>query len=282
MTVLRWIGLALVTLMALAIVSPPVAAQLNRVSPRQIVCGVGKILAGGAAGMACNASLGLGTGVPDATHPLNITTSSNGQQSAFFWNTSTGTAAYQELTVKADTARMTFSVEGINSSDAPGKERGQIYSATGGGTAATDGIDIISCEAATPTGCFTQFTTNGYPGTATRAKIDVNGLTLSNGTAIQSTTTTGLAVANVGANSCGTTAASIAGSNLMNVITVGATSGTQCRIAFTFAAATEWDCVPTDSTTTGAVRATPVDTTHTDIVGSFTAGDKVTSICVAR
>lgn len=93
---------------------------------------------------------------------------------------------------------------------------------------------------------------------------------------------TGLAVANVGANSCGTSAATIAGGNNAFVITVGATAGTQCRVAFTVAATTEWDCTVTDSTTTIATRSTPVDTTHTDFLGAFVAGDKVTGVCFPR
>lgn len=96
------------------------------------------------------------------------------------------------------------------------------------------------------------------------------------------TSGSGLGVANVGANSCGTSAATIAGGNNAFVITVGATSGTQCRVAFTFAAATEWDCAANDDTTTVAVRVTPVDTTHTDFIGTFTAGDKVSGICFPR
>lgn len=107
------------------------------------------------------------------------------------------------------------------------------------------------------------------------------------GTAITSGTTllsngSGMAVANVGANSCGTSAASIAGNNNAFVITVGATSGSQCRVAFTVTAATEWDCTVTDSTTTIATRATPVDTTHTDFFGAFVAADKVTGVCFPR
>lgn len=93
---------------------------------------------------------------------------------------------------------------------------------------------------------------------------------------------TGLAVANVGANSCGTSAATIAGGNNAFVITVGATSGTQCRVTFTVAAATEWDCAANDDTTTVAVRVTPVDTTHTDFIGTFTAADKVSAVCFPR
>lgn len=128
----------------------------------------------------------------------------------------------------------------------------------------------------------TRFYNGGYTAGNIRATIDVNGLTFNNGTSIQTTATTGLAVANVGANSCGSTAATIAGSNLSNVITVGATSGTQCRVTFSFAAATAWDCISNDSTTTVATRTTPVDTTHTDVFGAFTAGDKVTMHCIAR
>ena len=92
----------------------------------------------------------------------------------------------------------------------------------------------------------------------------------------------GMTVANVGANSCGTTTATIAGGPNANVTTVGATSGTQCRLKFPFAASTEWDCSANDDTTTVAVRTTPVDSTHTDLIGAFTAGDKVTAICFPR
>ena len=89
-------------------------------------------------------------------------------------------------------------------------------------------------------------------------------------------------VANVGANSCGTTAATVLGSTQSSVTTVGATSGTQCRLQFTSAATTAWDCTANDDSTTIAVRTTPVDTTHTDLIGAFTAGDKVTAHCWPR
>lgn len=106
------------------------------------------------------------------------------------------------------------------------------------------------------------------------------GSTISGSSLIASGTITG--VANVGANSCGTTTATILGSNNSSVITVGATAGTQCRLQFSFAATTAWDCTANDDTTTIAVRTTPVDTTHTDVIGTFTAGDKVTSHCFPR
>lgn len=111
-------------------------------------------------------------------------------------------------------------------------------------------------------------------GDGSTADAQVQGIYVSTGS--------GLAVANVGANSCGTSAATIAGGNNSFVITVGATSGTQCRVTFTFAATTQWDCTVTDSTTTIATRATPVDTTHTDFFGAFVAGDKVTGHCFPR
>jgi hypothetical protein len=93
---------------------------------------------------------------------------------------------------------------------------------------------------------------------------------------------TGTSVANVGANSCGTSAATIAGNQLSGVITVGATAGTQCRVTFSTAAPVARDCTVTDSTTTIATRATYVDTTNTDFLGAFVAGDKVTYICTVR
>lgn len=98
-------------------------------------------------------------------------------------------------------------------------------------------------------------------------------------------TTSGLsvpAVANVGANSCGTSAAAYAGNDNAGKITVGATSGTQCRIGFTRAAPVEWDCIATDATQTIATRATPVDTTHADVFGAFAAADVVVVHCLPR
>jgi hypothetical protein len=111
-----------------------------------------------------------------------------------------------------------------------------------------------------------------------------NGNTTGKITATYVSTGSGMAVANVAANSCGTTAATIAGGNNAFVITVGATSGTQCRVAFTFAAANEWDCVEEDQTTASLAgrKVTPVDTTHTDFFGTYGAGDKITGICFPR
>ena len=121
----------------------------------------------------------------------------------------------------------------------------------------------------------------GVTGTlATRLTIDSVGT--ANFTGTIATGGSGMAVANVGANSCGSTAATIAGNSNAFVITVGTVAGTQCRVAFPIAASTEWDCVANDSTTTTAVRTTPYDTTHTDILGAFVAADKVTGHCFPR
>jgi hypothetical protein len=92
----------------------------------------------------------------------------------------------------------------------------------------------------------------------------------------------GLTVANVGANSCGTTAATIVGNSNAAVITVGSVSGTQCRIAFPVAATTEYDCAANDETTAIALRVSPVDSTHTDILGALVAADKISVVCFAR
>ncbi len=107
------------------------------------------------------------------------------------------------------------------------------------------------------------------------------------GTPITSGTThlsagSGMAVANVGANSCGTTTATIAGNNNSGEVTVGATSGSQCRIAFTVTAANKWQCVANDETTAVLTRGVPVDTTHADLVGVFTAGDVIVYHCWPR
>lgn len=118
--------------------------------------------------------------------------------------------------------------------------------------------------------------------TITNAGLFSTNSTIQAGTAFI-TAGAGLTVANVGANSCGTTAATIAGNNNAFEITVGATSGTQCRVAFSVTAATAWDCTANDQTTAVIVRTAPVDTTHADfLASSFTAADKITAVCFAR
>lgn len=125
-------------------------------------------------------------------------------------------------------------------------------------------------------------------GTTTNLAIDVNSkfLVAPDGSTLTTSYITkangSLSVANVGANSCGTTAATIAGNSNSFEITVGATAGTQCRVTFPVAAPTRYNCTVTDATTTIATRATSVDTTHVDFLGAFVAGDVVVAICLPR
>lgn len=124
----------------------------------------------------------------------------------------------------------------------------------------------------------------GVAGTTglTVSSTGVNTATLSIVSPLHVSTGTGMAVANVGANSCGTTTATIAGGSNAFEVTVGATSGSQCRVAFPVAAANRYDCVATNSTTANLVRATFVDTTHVDLTGTFVAGDVLTAVCFSR
>ena len=88
--------------------------------------------------------------------------------------------------------------------------------------------------------------------------------------------------ASVGANSCGTTAPSVAGNDNTGIVTVGATSGTQCRVTFTAAAATRWQCVVNNETTANLARTTYVDASNVDFLGTFVGLDVLSYICMPR
>lgn len=88
------------------------------------------------------------------------------------------------------------------------------------------------------------------------------------------------AVSNTSASSCGTTTATIAGTDLTGVVTVGATSGTSCTLTFTSAAPTRRQCWAIDETTAVLTRYAYTDTTHGNLVGVFTAGDKIEYGCM--
>lgn len=87
------------------------------------------------------------------------------------------------------------------------------------------------------------------------------------------------AVSNTTANSCGTTAATIAGNNSTGVITVGATAGTNCTITFTVAAPTRRQCTVTNETTANLSRSTYLTTTTSTVEGTFVAGDLISYVC---
>lgn len=109
-----------------------------------------------------------------------------------------------------------------------------------------------------------------------RMRIDTQGTVI-----IPSTTPTP-AVSNTSANSCGTTAATIAGNNNLGTVTVGATSGTDCTLTFTTTAPVEWICMVNNATTANLARAVPTSTTTTRLVGTFVAGDALNYMCFAR
>lgn len=90
------------------------------------------------------------------------------------------------------------------------------------------------------------------------------------------------AVSNTTANSCGTTAATLAGNDNNGVITVGATAGTNCTITFVTAAPTRRECTSSNETTGNLSRTTYIDTTHSTVEGTFVAGDLISYVCFAR
>lgn len=91
------------------------------------------------------------------------------------------------------------------------------------------------------------------------------------------------AVSNTSANSCGTTAATIAGNNVVGTVTVGATGGTDCTLTFSSTAPVEWICQANNQTTTANLVSTiPASTTTARLVGTFGAADKLNYLCIAR
>lgn len=89
------------------------------------------------------------------------------------------------------------------------------------------------------------------------------------------------AVTNTSANSCGTTAASISGTDTAGKVTVGATSGTSCTVTFAAAFSTAPSCFVMDETTAVLARATSTTTTVI-FAGVFTAADVLAYACVGR
>jgi hypothetical protein len=88
------------------------------------------------------------------------------------------------------------------------------------------------------------------------------------------------AVSNTTANSCGTSAASLAGTDTTGIVTVGATSGTSCTITFVVAAPVRRQCVCTNETTPANICGTAYLTTGTSkLVGTFVAADVLSYLC---
>ena len=88
-----------------------------------------------------------------------------------------------------------------------------------------------------------------------------------------------LSVANVGAASCGTTAATIVGTDKAFRVTVGATSGTECRVTFVSAWTTAPVCIVNNETTANLARTDSPTTTTIDLAGTFVGGDVLSVVC---
>jgi len=86
-------------------------------------------------------------------------------------------------------------------------------------------------------------------------------------------------VANIGANSCGTTAATITGNNSFSRTTVGATSGTACRVTFSSAWANAPACACNNEVTSNLCEVTLPTTAKVDLVGTFVAADTLSLVC---
>lgn len=89
------------------------------------------------------------------------------------------------------------------------------------------------------------------------------------------------AVTNTSANSCGTTAATLVGTDNAFKVTVGATSGTSCTVTFATAFVNAPSCTVSNETTAALARATSTTTTAI-LAGSFTAGDVLAGACLGR
>jgi hypothetical protein len=87
-------------------------------------------------------------------------------------------------------------------------------------------------------------------------------------------------VANTSANSCGTTAATIAGTDSAGKVTVGATNGTSCTVTFGTAYTNAPACWANDETTAMLTKAITTTTTLILSATLFTAGDVVSYGCV--
>src|SRR5207244_10817742 len=76
-------------------------------------------------------------------------------------------------------------------------------------------------------------------------------------------------------NSCGTTSPTLStgSGNSRGSFVVGATSGTDCTLTFSTAAANAWICSPSDETSSVLIRAISVNTTSTKFHGVVGAGD---------
>ncbi len=150
----------------------------------------------------------------------------------------------------------------------------------GWSSAANGVVGIQATEGFTSTAQGTKLIVNLTPtGSVTAARFLTGS---ASGMIFSQVSGTAMAVANVGANSCGTTTATIAGNQTVGEVTVGATSGTQCRVTVPQATTTRFNGSCNNQTTAALCRLVAVSTTTFDLVGAFTAGDVVAYFVASR
>jgi len=150
----------------------------------------------------------------------------------------------------------------------------------GWSSAANGVIGIQATENFTSAAQGTRFVVNLTPtGSVTAARFMTGSAA---GIVMSQVSGTAMAVANVGANSCGTTTATIAGNQTVGEVTVGATSGTQCRVTVPQAVTTRFNGSCMNQTTANPCRLVAVSTTTFDLTGTFVAGDVIAYIVMGR
>lgn len=170
---------------------------------------------------------------------------------------------------------------GASGATVVGSGPGGASSAAGGVSGASGAVTIDSGPAGNASGGATTGSTGSISIAPTNSRLIVIGNSASTTTIAGQLATSGTtpAVSNTTANSCGTTAAAIAGNDATGVITVGATAGTNCTITFVKAAPTRRQCTVTNETTANLSRSTYLTTTTSTVEGTFVAGDLISYVC---
>jgi hypothetical protein len=178
-----------------------------------------------------------------------------------------GTGAFTDIN-----STTTFSASG--SSSATFRPLSINYTLNSSGTQSGSATGIFLNATETSLASITHNLMDLQVGGTSKFKITNNGQIVTGGTTP--------AVSNTSANSCGTTAATIAGNDNNGIITVGATAGTSCTVTFVQAAPNRRECFVNNETTANLARSTYSSTTVSIFTGTFVAGDVLSYICLAR
>lgn len=163
------------------------------------------------------------------------------------------------------------------SGDSLGQVLWQGYQETTSNVVSAASISVNTTQdfSSTAGGSIMSINVAGTDSVTATARVTVSGAGLQG-------TGTGLSVANVGANSCGSAGASIAGFVNSGEVTVGTGGGTQCRITIPQAVTTRINGACVNTTTNQACRLVGVTTSTFDLVGTFTASDVISFITIPR